>query len=177
MPIPRPGREDVASLIMQARDYLLFPANEVPYTTLDPTVLLELATQQEEPFIATSALGELAVRGEEGAKTAARAILRKPWDHQLTASALSILFDREPRETIAAMRRLLADDPVLLEAMLEAVLTDPACFADHHDFVADLAARVAALPDKAFFDPAQRARFAAHRSATHDDLEPLKRRP
>jgi hypothetical protein len=45
--------------MMDVRDLLLLPADDVPYESLDADVLLALATQEEEPSIATSALGEL----------------------------------------------------------------------------------------------------------------------
>jgi len=144
-----------------AADLLLLPADEIQYPDLDGRVLYELAVQQDEPFIATSALGELASRDSTDVVKAAQIILGDPWDHHLTAYALKLLFRRDHAAGMTAMRSLIGDDPVILAAMIDNVLAEPEVFASHRDLVAEIAARAAALPAGDFSDPDERAAFLA----------------
>src|SRR5262245_13002008 len=102
-----------------ADDLLLVPADDIDYRGLDAAVLLQLATQRDEPFIATSALGELGARAVPEARAAAESILAgEPWDRHLHAFALTTLYGADRDAGAAAMTRLVdgARDPVILAA-------------------------------------------------------------
>jgi hypothetical protein len=115
------------------KELLLLPDDQIDYPSLDSGLLLELATQREEPFLATSALGELTQRKDGHAREAADRILHAAiWDKHLTAYALTVLFDRDPTATLQHMVRLIdiCDEPKLLEAMAENVLNGRDYFQD-----------------------------------------------
>jgi len=106
---------------------LILTADEIKYDSLSTLVLSKLALQNADPFIATSALGELTQRNSGAAGSAAEQIVeRAVWDSHLTAYALTILYDRDPRNAISKMSDLIQtnDDPVVLSAMIENVLSD-----------------------------------------------------
>jgi hypothetical protein len=147
--------------MMDVRDLLVLPADDVPYESLDGGRSTRARHARRGTLHCYVCVGGAAARRDAAATRAAHTILLAPWDRHLAASALTILIGREPEEAIGAMRRLITDDPVLLEAMLEAVLTEPAVFANHHDFVHALVARVGALPAEDFDDLGQRSRFLA----------------
>jgi len=77
---------------------LLLADDQIDYDDLSVGVLVELAVQRNEPFVATSALGRLAVRFPTDFISAAQTILRAPWDRHLTSYALQTLFSERPHE-------------------------------------------------------------------------------
>src|SRR6476659_5212156 len=111
-----------------AEDLLLLPDDAIDYKALAADVLLDLATQDSEPYLATSALGELSRRGAPEARTAALAILaHEPWDRYLSAFAIGVLCRIDCGQATEVMHRLLGktNDPKILGAMIECVLSDP----------------------------------------------------
>jgi len=148
-----------------ADDLILVPAEDIEYEKLDISVLEQLATQELEPFIATSALSELGQRRVPAAKTAASAIIaRQVWDHHLYAFALTILYDADREAGLAAMipRIDTERDPVILAAMIENMLSDVERFQAEplRALATRLAARVAETPGK-YTDPEERESFLA----------------
>jgi hypothetical protein len=149
-----------------ADDLLLLPDDAIDYKALEANVLLELATQDSEPYLATSALGELSGRGAPEARTAALAILaNEPWDRYLSAFAVGVLCRIDCGQATEVMRRLLAqtNDPKILGAMIECVLSEPDHFSSEAGcpFAHDLATKVAALNPDQFADADERAAFLA----------------
>jgi hypothetical protein len=152
-------------------DLLLLPDDAIDYKALAADVLLELATQDSEPYLATSALGELSGRGGGGARTAALAILaNEPWDRHLSAFAIGVLCRIDCGQATEVMRRLLGQtsDPKILGAMIECVLSEPDHFSSEAGgpFAWELATKVEALDADEFADVDERAAFLAryHRS-------------
>ncbi|MEO8699881.1 MAG: hypothetical protein ABI867_07545 [Kofleriaceae bacterium] len=149
--------------------YLLQQADDIDYASLELPLLSKLATQLEDPFIATSALGQLARRDREAAARAAEQILDgSRGDRHLVAFALTVLFERDPASGIRWMTRLgpSCEDPTILEAMLENVLGDAERFAEHAELVRAIARRVTALTREQFSDPEMRDRFVARFGGT-----------
>jgi len=145
-------------------DLLLLPADEIRYADLDEATLLALALQHDEPFIATSALGELSRRNVPAAGAAALALLNGDWaDRHLRAFAITTLHDADPDRAVEVMASMVddTDDPKLLGAMVECVLADLERFAadDRKAFTRRLAERVAAVPPDDFTDLDERASF------------------
>ena len=143
---------------------LVLPAGEIRYDSLSTSTLSALATQLADPFIATSALGELAQRGPQDTKDAAENILdRELWDRHLTAFALTLLYDRDPESGIRRMESLAPTcaDPKILTAMIENILSDPERFrtTDRASLARVIAQRVAALDLEEFNDVEQRDKF------------------
>jgi hypothetical protein len=127
---------------------LLRGADEIDYAALDDELLGALALQTDEPFIATLALGEMARRRPARGREIAEVILeRAAWDDYLTASAVEILFARDPEAARREMSRLVETTahPAVLEAMAENVMSDRPRFDDAagKDFVARLAGKLA----------------------------------
>ena len=89
-------------------EYLTCVADDIDYASLDLGLLRDLALQREEPFIATLALGELAMRGGRVAGEAAGSILGAAlWDRYLHAFAVKVLYGADPVAAIAVMNDLL----------------------------------------------------------------------
>jgi hypothetical protein len=156
---------------MSIDDLILLPHDQIDYQGLAPDVLLALATQQDEPFIATSALGELAARRGPEALAAVEAILAaEPWDRYLRAFAITILCGRDRERATETMARLLDDttDPKDLGAMVECVMSDPDHFAagPARAFADRLAATVARVAPDQFTDLDERAAFLARHGAS-----------
>jgi hypothetical protein len=132
---------------MSLDPYLQLPHDAIDYTSLGDDVLIALATQDSEPYIATSALAELGARPSEGARVAAADILsRAMWDRHLMAFALTTLFERDRDAALASMSTLLAGapDPKVVGAMVECIALDPVYFevGAARDFASHLAERV-----------------------------------
>lgn len=131
-------------------ELLLLPDDQIEYSTLESSLLAALATQQEEPFIATSALAELAGRGVPEAASAAETVLEaEPWDRHLRAFAIKCLFELDSDRGLAQMERLVdaCSDPKLLAAMMDNVLytAEPFDTADGRAFVERLTRRVSRM--------------------------------
>lgn len=151
---------------MTIDEALLLPPDEVDYVPMDEARLLALATQTEEPFVATSALSELRRRNSIAAAVAARVILATASaDRHLRALAVSALFDGDLRAYLPELIELLTStvDPLVLGAVIDGVMIDPEEFAtaETSTFV-DLLARQArsARPDE-FTDAESWASFLA----------------
>src|SRR5262249_37446319 len=113
---------------MSINEFLALSDDQIDYTSLDVGVLWELATQNSEPYIATSALAELGARGVPEARSATKAILAaEPWDRYLRAFAITTLCNFDRDEATQIMERLLdgTEDAKAIEAMVECVLSDP----------------------------------------------------
>lgn len=149
-----------------ADDLLLLPDDAIDYKSQPAGVLYELATQEDEPYIATSALAELSIRRVPEARAAAAAILaRPPWDRHLHAFAIAILCRIDCAQATAVMRELLdhTDDPKILGAMVECVLSEPDHFRGEAEraFAHRLAAKVGAMAADQFPDLDDRTAFLA----------------
>jgi hypothetical protein len=156
---------------MTIDDLLVLPYDQIDYTSLDAGMLRELATQNSEPYIATSALAELGVRGGPEARIATSAILAaEPWDRHLFAFAITTLCDIDRGDATETMARLLegTSDPKVLGAMVECVLSD----SDHFStglaraFTDRLAAKVETVAPDQFTDLDERAAFLARYRAS-----------
>ena len=137
--------------ILTIDDILRIPDENFDYGALDTQRLVGLALQRYEPWLATSALGELAQRGAPETADAATTILRaEPWDVRLTAYALTILFNRDPELAIREMTRIITtqDAPAILAAMIENVLSARERFdtGTGRDFAIKLAERLLRVP-------------------------------
>lgn len=146
--------------------FLVLPHDQIDYVSLDVDVLHELATQHNEPYIATSALAELGARGGPEARAAAAAILAgEPWDRHLFAFAITTLCEIDCDEAAKTMTRLLdtTKDPKILGAMVECVLSNPAHFSAGaaRTFANGLAKKVEAVEPDQFTDLDERAVFLA----------------
>jgi hypothetical protein len=149
---------------MNIADLLLLPDDEINYAALDVGVLLQLATQEDEPFIATSALGELGMRRVPEAVVAAAAILTKPlWDRYLHAFAITTLCATDPAQITEIMDSVIeqTNDPKVLGAMVECVLSEPDHFSKGaaQSFANKLAGKVRRVPPDEFTDLDERTRF------------------
>jgi hypothetical protein len=142
---------------------LIHTPEDLDLAKLDTDTLFELATQRTEPFLATSALGELARRNTYHTRDAAETILRRPiWDRYLTAHAIEVLYERDRNTARELMTSLLdTEDAVLLDAMVDVVLENPDHFTKRkpHEFAKQLAARVAATPPGDDTDRERREQF------------------
>lgn len=151
---------------MTIDDFLVLPHDQIDYASLDVDLLHELATQHNEPYIATSALAELGARGAPEARAAAAAILAgEPWDRHLFAFAITTLCEIDCGEAAKTMARLLGttNDPKVLGAMVECVLSNPDQFSAGADrtFVDGLAKKVEVVDPDQFTDLDERAVFLA----------------
>src|SRR4051794_26519226 len=81
---------------------LMYTSDEIDYEALSPTTLQALALEVD-PFIATSALGELSIRDPGLAADAARTLLATTDDRYLLSSAASILLERDPESVLKAL--------------------------------------------------------------------------
>ena len=151
---------------MSIEDFLILPHDQIDYTSLDVGTLQELATQDSEPYIATSALAELGARRGPEARNAASAILSsEPWDRHLFAFAITTLCDVDRASATETMSTLLdgTSDPKILGAMTMCVLSDP----DHvstgaaRAFGERLAAKVETIKPDEFTDLEERAALLA----------------
>jgi hypothetical protein len=149
---------------MTINEFLMLPHDQIDYASLDTGLLHDLATQDSEPYIATSALAELGARGGAQAIAAAKEILAaEPWDRHLFAFAITTLCDLDRGSAAETMSRLLGttSDPKVLDAMVECVLSD----ADHFEtgearaFADSLAAKIATAEPDQFTDVEERAAF------------------
>jgi uncharacterized protein with von Willebrand factor type A (vWA) domain len=151
---------------MTINDLLVLPHDEIDYASLGAGMLRELAIQNSEPYIATSALAELGARSVPEARAAAAAILAaEPWDRHLFAFAITTLCDIDRDDATETMERLLdrTNDPKVLGAMVECVLSDADHFRVGHGraFTDRLAAKVEAVQPDQFTDLDERAAFLA----------------
>lgn len=149
---------------MTIDDLLLFPHDEIDYGSLDAEMLRALATQQYEPYIATSALAELGIRRDPEAHAAAMAILSGDlWDRHLFAFAITTLCDIDGPDAAKIMPTLLAriNDPKILGAMVECVLLTPESFSADQGFLEQLAKKVEAIEPDEFTDLDMRSEFLA----------------
>jgi hypothetical protein len=97
---------------MTLDELLLLPDDQIDYERLDRTMLRELATQSYEPFIATSALGELRVRRAVEARDASLAILASELpDRHLRSFALTTLCEVDEERDIEVMMVLVDQRP------------------------------------------------------------------
>jgi hypothetical protein len=148
-------------------DLLITPHDQIQFDRLSPGLLEQLAIQEFEPFVATTALGELAIRRADEGRPAALAILEHDWDRYLTAYALTILFSYDPDAAIDRMATRLppCQDAVVVAAMVENVMADSTRFEDVRgtELVRLLRERVRELPAEDFSDQEERAALAAHR--------------
>lgn len=147
-------------------DLLITPHDQIRFDALSPGLLEKLAVQEFEPFIATTALGELAIRRADEGRRAALEILAHDWDRHLTAYALTVLFAYDPTSTIAQMSTRLpqCEDPKILGAMVENVMSDWTLFenAAGRAFVRALSKRLQSVaPDAEFTDLEERSAFLA----------------
>lgn len=151
---------------MTIDDFLVLPHDQIEYASLDVDTLHGLATQNSEPYIATSALAELGARGGTEARAAAIAILScGPWDRHLFAFAITTLCDLDCDEAGKTMERLLdaTSDPKVLGAMVACVLYN----SDHFStgparaFTVRLANKVEAVEPDQFTDDEERTAFLA----------------
>jgi hypothetical protein len=101
---------------------------EFSYSDSTSAALVELALQDSDAAIATSALGELTQRDSDEARSVALEILRRTqWDAHLTAYALTVLHSRDPVSALRVMQELVqtvTDKPVF-EALVENVQSEP----------------------------------------------------
>jgi hypothetical protein len=112
---------------MSIENFLTVGDKEIDYTALDSATLFHLATQEEEPYVATSALGELGARRDPSMLAACSNVLdREIWDRHLYAFALTTLFQHEHAQALERMPRLLetTEDAKLIDAMAECVASD-----------------------------------------------------
>jgi hypothetical protein len=156
---------------MTINDFLVLPHDQIDYTSLDGRVLRELAMQNSEPYIATSALAELGARGGPEARAAVAAILAtEPWDRHLFAFAITMLCDIDRHDATETMARLLegTNDPKILGAMVECVLSDPDHFSTGatRAFTDRLTVKVENVKPDQFTDLDERAAFLARYRAT-----------
>jgi hypothetical protein len=156
---------------MTIDELLVLPHDQIDYTSLDAEALRDLATQINEPYIATSALAELGSRGGPEARAAATAILAaEPWDRHLFAFAITTLCEIDRKAATEAMLRLLdgSNDPKILGAMIECVLSDPGHFKTEpaRAFADRLAAKVETVEPDQFTDLDERAAFLARYPAS-----------
>jgi hypothetical protein len=156
---------------MTINDFLVLPHDQIDYPSLDVGVLRELATQNSEPYIATSALAELGARGGPEARAAAAAILAtEPWDRHLFAFAITTLCEIDRDDATRTMARLLdgTNDPKVLGAMVECVLSDPGHFSAGlgRAFSDRLAEKVETVKPDQFTDLDERAAFLARHRAS-----------
>ena len=99
----------------------MYTADEIDYESLTPETLLALALEVD-PFIATSALGELSSRDPAAAVKAARSLLAETSDRYLLGSAATILLDEnQPDAVLRALPARLAagEAEPLLDALAE----------------------------------------------------------
>lgn len=155
---------------MTFTDLLLLPHDKIDYSALDAGMLLQLATQENEPYIATSALAELSARGASEAAAGAAAILAKPpWDRHLHAFAISTLCQIGRAQATEIMDQVIdqTNDPKILGAMVECVLSDWDHFSAGaaQSFANKLAGKVRAVPPDQFTDLEERAAFLARSGA------------
>lgn len=154
---------------MKIDDLLLLPDDQIEYKALAPDVLLALAIQQDEPYLATSALSELAARRGLEVHSAVDAILAaEPWDRYLFAFAITILCSLDRDRATQTMSRLLESthDPKVAGAMIECVMSDPDYFAvsTARAFAERLAVAVSQFAPEQFDDRDEHAAFLARYS-------------
>ena len=118
---------------MTTDELLLLTADEMDYGELDLELLRRFAVQDEEPFIATNALGELKRRHAPETQDAAEAILAKDHaDRHLVAFAILMLFGVDVRRavelgTVMVPRTM---DPEVLGAFIEGALGEADALTD-----------------------------------------------
>lgn len=116
-------------------------ADEVDYSTLTEEALAALA-QGDEPYLATSALFELAHRSSPRSQEVARALLTATDDEYLRAAALRVLFEKDRGAAIDYMDKVVADcHPYVLSAMIELMIEEQAAFGAHPNLVQSIAGR------------------------------------
>jgi hypothetical protein len=144
-------------------DILLTPYEQIEFEKLSSGLLAQLAVQEYEPFVATSALGQLAIRNVDEAQQAALAILDHDWDRYLTAYALKILFSRDPSTAIEWMTMHLPAcmDAEILAAMMENVMADSTHFENKQgrELIERLRNRVREISADEFSDQRERSSF------------------
>jgi hypothetical protein len=116
---------------MTLDELLILPADAIDYAALPTALLVDMATQNEEPFIATNALGELLERKAiETWDAAAKIVLGGEADRHLVTYGLETLWGLDVGRSIEIMLKTLeqTSDPKILGAMIQAVLVYPAQF-------------------------------------------------
>lgn len=156
---------------MTTDDLLMLPHDQIDYPSLDAGVLRDLATQNSEPYIATSALAELGARGGPDARTAAATILGAPiWDRHLFAFAITTLCEFDRDEATQTMAKLLdsTNDPKILGAMVECILSNSDHFSTGRGraFRDRLAAKVKTVEPDEFTDLGDRSVFLERYGST-----------
>ena len=146
-------------------ELLLLTYDEIDFTNIDNGSLYHLERQTQDPFIATSALGELSQRDTPQTRAAATAILESPWDQHLAAYATTILYGIDKDESIRRMSAMIdrCPDPKVLGAMVENVLSDRERFErdDVRWLLHRLVTSVKNMAADAFSDMEERAEFLA----------------
>lgn len=149
---------------MNVEDFLMMTEDEIDFDRLEIGVVAALAAQDAEPFIATSALGNLCGRDRAQTIVIASSILRRvDGDAYLGAFAMTILFGLAPEVCVDEMRRLLRGDPDprMLEAMVDNVTADSSRFRGEQPLLSTLRRKVSAVPRDALSDPDEVSRFLA----------------
>lgn len=113
----------------------LLSASEGEFSYEDSAVdaLVELALQDSDAAVATSALGELTQRDSDDARKVAHEILaRAQWDAHLTAYALTVLYRRDPESAFGFMQKVIdtATEKPVFESLIDNVLSDPERYQD-----------------------------------------------
>jgi hypothetical protein len=149
--------------------YFIHTNDEIDLAKLDDQTVFELAIQQTEPFIATSALDALAQRRGYHGRDAAEAILMQAvWDDHHTAYAMSVLYKGDPRRAIELMTpHLASDNPILVDELVDIVLDHAADFAKpaRREFATKLAARIAETAPGMHTDRERRAELLSRYGA------------
>jgi hypothetical protein len=111
--------------------FLPMSADAIDYTTLDAEALEQLALQTTKPALATSALREIGRRSNDGT-VMSKILWAKPWNDQVTALAVTLLYTRDVEAATDHMNRmLLAPEPcptAVVEAIAANVASDPERF-------------------------------------------------
>ena len=154
---------------MTTDELLFLPPDDIDYASLGDQRLLSLATQRDEPFIATNALTELRMRSAEEARVAARLLVRdQSTDRHLRALAMTTLFDRDAANELPLLIETVSTttDPEILSAAVDGVEQEWTTLsgAAAHDLVEALVRQLhVAQPDQ-FTDTAQWNDFLARYS-------------
>jgi hypothetical protein len=136
-------------------------AGALDYGSIDATSLIDLALQESDAEVATSALGELS---PHDARDTALEILRRPvWDSHLTAFALTLLYVRDPEAAFEMMKKFgyTANEKPIIEALIENILSDQERFqtGEGRRFAGELASRIAT--EQVALDPDDLSQFNA----------------
>ncbi len=139
----------------------LLGSDEIDFSTLDNEMLSGLARGQE-PYIATSALFELAQRPNSKSQEIATALLTATDDEYLRAAALRVLFEKDRGSAIDHMGNMATNcDPYVFGEMLDLMIENQSEFdrSPRSDLVQLVTARLRSLAKEAV-DNGRRALFA-----------------